>query len=173
MWNIALQLTLISYFCTQQLNVSSTERIVSVSCLREKEMNKDNKKGMLALLFMGAFAMSTLLMSSMPSNDIMTKDGATTIINTTKLGRNVRGYRGQTPIKIYITRNKVQKIETLKNRDTPQYFKKAKTLLDKYEGKSVSRAMRMKVDGVTGATFSSNALKQNVELGLEYYKKHR
>ena len=46
-------------------------------------------------------------------------------------------------------------------------------LLGKYEGKSVAKAAKMNVDGVTGATYSSNALKKNVQLGLEYYKTHK
>lgn len=136
-------------------------------------MNKDNKKGIIALLFMGTFAMGALLTSSMPSTAILTKEGSTTIINTTELGKDVRGYKGQTPLKIYISKNKVTKIEPLQNRETPQYFKKAKALLAKYEGKTASKAMKMKVDGVSGATFSSKALKENVTLGLEYYKKHK
>jgi electron transport complex protein RnfG len=31
----------------------------------------------------------------------------------------------------------------------------------------------MKVDGVTGATFSSDAVIKNVQLGLEYYQKNK
>jgi len=31
----------------------------------------------------------------------------------------------------------------------------------------------MKVDGVTGATFSSDAVIENVRLGLDYYQKHK
>ena len=38
---------------------------------------------------------------------------------------------------------------------------------------SVNKAMKAKVDGATGATYSSNAVKENVRRGLEYYKKHK
>ena len=31
----------------------------------------------------------------------------------------------------------------------------------------------MKVDGVTGATLSSNAVIKNVELALDYYQQHK
>ena len=31
----------------------------------------------------------------------------------------------------------------------------------------------MKVDGVTGATMSSDAVKENVKRGLEYYQKNK
>jgi homoaconitase/3-isopropylmalate dehydratase large subunit len=32
---------------------------------------------------------------------------------------------------------------------------------------------KMKVDGVTGATLSSNAVIKNVELALDYYQQHK
>ena len=47
-----------------------------------------------------------------------------------------------------------------------------KNLLDKWNGKKVKEAKSMKVDAVTGATYSSNAVIENVKLGLEYYSKH-
>ena len=50
---------------------------------------------------------------------------------------------------------------------------KAKKLLEKYEGKSVAKAKKLKVDAVTGATFTSEALKKNVQKGLEYYEKNK
>ncbi|MBR0187025.1 MAG: FMN-binding protein, partial [Prevotella sp.] len=33
-------------------------------------------------------------------------------------------------------------------------------------------AKKMKVDAVTGATYSSKAVIENVQLGLDYYSKH-
>ena len=92
----------------------------------------------------------------------------------TTIGKDVKGYIGPTPLKIYIQKNKVQKIEALKNQETPKYFAKVKRqLLDKWNGKTVNEAMKMKVDGVTGATYSSEAVIKNVRLGLGYYKKNK
>ena len=59
------------------------------------------------------------------------------------------------------------------NRETPQFFGKAKTLLKQKKSQTVSKAAKMDVDGVSGATYSSVALKKNVKLGLEYYKKNK
>ena len=114
-----------------------------------------------------------LLISAMPGDNIMTKEKDTTIINTQLLGKNIKGYKGTTPVKIYIFKNKIAKVESLPNRETPKFFNKAKTLLTNYNGKSVNKALKMNVDGVSGATFSSKALKENVQLGLEYYKQHK
>jgi electron transport complex protein RnfG len=131
-------------------------------------MNKGNKKkAILAVACLG------LLLSAKPAQQILTKEGKTTIVNTTELTKNVRGFHGPTPIKIYIQKNKIVKIEALKNQDTPKMFNKAKTLLTKYEGMSVNKAQKAKVDAVTGATYSSKALIKNVQAGLQYYKKNK
>ena len=36
-----------------------------------------------------------------------------------------------------------------------------------------SKAATAQVDGVTGATFSSKAVKENVKRGIAYYQKHK
>ena len=38
---------------------------------------------------------------------------------------------------------------------------------------AILAANSVKVDGVTGATFSSEAIIQNVQLALDYYQKHK
>jgi electron transport complex protein RnfG len=122
---------------------------------------------------MAAVLAAGLLISAMPAESVMQKDGDTTIVNTQQLGKNVRGYRGATPLKIYIRKNKVVKVEALANHETPKFFAKAKAILAKYEGASTKKAARMQVDGVSGATFTSKALKKNMELGLNYYNEHK
>ncbi len=134
-------------------------------------MKNFNLKAPLGAAYLGFLCLGSLFTAFTSGSDIITKEGKTTVINTTALGKDVRGFKGQTPVKIYIANGKVQKIEALKNQDTPQFFDKAKTLLQKFEGKSVKKASAMKVDGVTGATFSSKALIKNVQLGLDYYGK--
>jgi electron transport complex protein RnfG len=120
-------------------------------------------------------ALSATFLSATPQNDeVMTKENGMYVINTTTLGKNVTGYVSTTPLKIYIKKNKVEKIEALKNEETPKYFAKVKKgLLDKWNGLKVNEAQKKEVDGVTGATFSSDAVKENVKLGLEYYKSHK
>ena len=114
-----------------------------------------------------------LALTSWMADDTMIKENGMTVINTTTLGKDVQGFLGATPLKIYIQKNKVVKIEALKNQETPKYFVKVKkNLLDKWNGKKVKEAKSMKVDAVTGATYSSNAVIENVKLGLEYYSKH-
>ena len=115
---------------------------------------------------LAAAAVVAFMISAMPGDEVISKDNDTTIVNTTSLSKGVRGFKGATPVKIYIKKNKVVKIEALRNRETPAYLNMAKTLLTKYEGKTVKKAASMDVDGVSGATYTSKALKKNVQLGL-------
>lgn len=121
-----------------------------------------------------AVAAIALLSSAVLADDaVMTKEGKTTIVNTTTLASDVKGYKGTVPVKIYIKSGKIQKVEPLKNHETPRYFAKAKSVLAKFEGKSVSAAAKMDADAATGATFSTKALVKNVQAGAKYYKQHK
>ena len=109
----------------------------------------------------------------MPTDQNMTKANGQTVVNTTNISRTVRGLNGPTPLKIYTKKDKITKIETLSNRETPDFFNRAKAVLKQYEGKSVKKALSTKVDAVSGATYSSKALIKNVEQGLKYYNQHK
>ena len=115
-----------------------------------------------------------IMQSWMAGDKTMTKENGMTIINTTTIGKDVQGFMGPTPLKIYIQKNKVVKIEALKNQDTPKYFLKVKkALLEKWNGLKVKDAQNLKVDAVTGATYSSEGVIENVKLGLDCYQKHK
>lgn len=117
--------------------------------------------------------LATMFQSAKP-DEVMTKQDGMYVVNTTTLGKKVTGYVGATPLKVYIQKNKVVKIEALKNQETPKFFAKVKReMLGKWNGMKVNDALNAKVDGVTGATFSSEAVKDNVRLALEYYKKNK
>ncbi len=120
-------------------------------------------------------ALSATLLSAAPQNDeVMTKEDGMYVVNTTTLGKDVIGYVSTTPVKVYIKKNKVVKVEALKNQETPKYMAKVKkNLMTKWDGQKVADAQKMDVDGVTGATFTSDAIKTNVQLALDYYKKHK
>ena len=132
-------------------------------------MNMKNKT-YLAIAVLFAF----VLMSFVASDEPMTKENGTYVINTTSLSKDVEGYLGPTPLKIYIKSNKVEKIEFLKSQETPKYYAKVKKALqEKWNGLKVKDARQQQVDAVTGATFSSEAVIKNVQLGLDYYQEHK
>ena len=112
-----------------------------------------------------------LLFTSQTANDpIMTKEKDVTVINTTSLATDIEGYVGCTPVKVYIKAGKVLRIEALQNEETPKYFDMVeKGLLKKWNGMPVKTAEKCKVDVVTGATISSEAVIENVRRGISYY----
>jgi len=119
-------------------------------------------------------AMAVILTSADKDDKVMTKENGFYVVNTTTLGKDVIGYEGPTPLKVYIKKNKVDHVEFLDNQETPKYWKAAvKHFQDKWNGKTVEEAKTMEVDGRTGATYSSDAIKKNVKLALEYYEKNK
>lgn len=120
------------------------------------------------------FFMFSILLMSFIADETMTKENGSYVINTTELGKDVEGYQGTTPLKVYIKSGKVEKIEFLKSTETPKYYVKVKKALqEKWNGKKVKEAKTMQVDVVTGATYSSEAVIENVRRALDYYQSHK
>lgn len=118
--------------------------------------------------------MAVVLMSADKKDNTMVKEKGVYVVNTTTLGKDVIGYEGPTPLKVYIKGNKIQKIEFLENQETPKYWKAAVNhLQNKWDGMTVKEAKTKEVDGRTGATYSSDAIKKNVKLAAEYYEKNK
>ena len=109
------------------------------------------------------------------ADDVMKKEkDGTYIVNTTTLAQDVEGYNGPTPLEIHIKKNKIVKVVLLKSMETSKYNARIKKdMLPKYENQKLTKNKGVEVDGVTGATFTSDAVKENVRRGLEYYWKHK
>ena len=125
------------------------------------------KKMLLAVLLV--FAMTV------QADNVMTKtqDG-TYIIKTTTLAQDVEGYAGATPLEVHIKKNTIVKVVVLKNQDGPKYNAKVKKqMLPGYEGMNVKKGTVQDVDAVTGATFTSKAMQENIRRAVDYYKKHK
>ena len=116
-----------------------------------------------------AVAFMAILISANRNDDIITTENAMTVVNTTELTRDIKGFKGCTPVKIFIKKNKVVKVEALPNRETPKFFEKVKPLLKHWDGKTIKKALNSEPDAITGATYSSDAIMKNVQVGLEYY----
>ena len=113
------------------------------------------------------------LMSLRPADDVISKEDGLTVINTTSLSEDVEGYAGTTPLTIYIKKDKIERVEALRNVETPKYFALIKRdLLSKWNGLTVKKAAAQQVDVITGATYSSEAVIENVRRGLDYYQKN-
>ena len=122
-----------------------------------------------------ALMLGTTMLSA---QEVMKKQGdGTYVVNTTTIC-NARGFKGATPLEVYIKSGKVVKVVPLKNQETRQYFQKvSNALLPKYNGTKVAKAKKIaaqtKVDGCTGATYSTVAVQKNIQAALDYYTKHK
>lgn len=107
------------------------------------------------------------------SDTLEVQPDGTFVVNTRVLAKDVQGYGGPVPLKIHIDKDgKLTAIEAEPNAESPSFFDRASTLLDKWRGKTVDEAMAEDVDAVSGATFSSKAIIRNVQRGLAYAKQH-
>ena len=113
--------------------------------------------------------LAALLLLTLTANadNVMKKESdGTYVVNTTTLCKT-RGYKG-----------KVVKVVSLPNRETKNYYAKVeKNLVKKFADLKLAKAKKLasekKVDGCTGATYSTKAVQQNVKAALEYYQKHK
>ena len=92
------------------------------------------------------------------------------VVNTTSLGRNIIGYSGTTPVEIYVTNGRISQIKPLPNMESPGYFWTVvkSGLFSIWNGLTPSEGRALKVDAVSGSTFSSDAVIRNVRAGLKY-----
>jgi len=94
-------------------------------------------------------------------------EGNAIIVNTAYIGRDIEGYAGKVPLEVRIVNGKVEEVKALDNDETPSFFENAiNGLKEKWNGLSVDEAEELKVDAVSGATYSSNAIIANVRLAL-------
>lgn len=111
-----------------------------------------------------ALVMSTGLAVAVGKSDkvMQRQSDGTYVVNTVTLCPTVRGFKGATPLFVYIKGGKVVKVEAQRNQESPKFFQKVRQgLLPKFAGMKLSTAANAsEVDGVTGATMSSRAVKK-------------
>ena len=90
------------------------------------------------------------------------------VLSSEPYARDVIGYAGTTPLFIYINkRNIVQSVTVGEHVETPSFFRRAaKGIIDKWNGLSVTEALPLEVDAVSGATYTSHALIENMQNAL-------
>ena len=123
-------------------------------------------------------AVIMLLIAGTASLDARTKKAAkskkantTQVIYTGDIANKVIGYNGTTPLNITVKNGVIEKIEVLQNQESPAYLKRAQDkVLPQYIGKTVAEAKKLKPDIATGATYTSEALIKNIQMGLDKAK---
>lgn len=104
---------------------------------------------------------------------IRKQNNGTFVVNTSTIAKGVRGYNGPTPLEIHIKDDRIVKIIILSNNETRNYFERVKkNLMSKWIGMKVNKVLSTDIDAVTGATYTSDAVTENMKRALEYYKKN-
>ncbi len=119
-----------------------------------------------------------LLVAGTASLDARTKKKAskskastTQVIYTGDIAKKVIGYNGPIPLNITIKNGVIENIEVLDNQESPGYLKRATAkVLPQYIGKTVAEAKKLDPDIATGATYSSDAIIKNIQMGLDQAK---
>ena len=99
------------------------------------------KKTLFLAVILSMGMISSMIATTRSSHsEVMTKEAdGTYIINTTTLCKDVKGFRGNTPLSIYIKKGKIVEIKPLANKETPNFFNKVKQgLLNKWNGMNVA-----------------------------------
>ena len=123
-------------------------------------------------------AVIMLLVAGTASLDARTKKKAakskassTQVIYTGDIAKKVIGYNGPVPLNITVKGGVIENIEVLDNQESPSYLKRATAkVLPQYIGKTVAEAKKLNADIATGATYSSEAIIKNIQMGLEQVK---
>ena len=88
--------------------------------------------------------------------------------------KRVEGYNGVINVAVVVsTDNKILGVVIGDNSETASFLKRLRTggLLKRWNGKTPAEGAKLKVDAVTRATYSSNAVKAEVEAVLDAQKK--
>lgn len=94
------------------------------------------------------------------------KSQKTFVVNTIESGKAVKGFAGPVPIEMTVSNGKIAAIRPLQNHESPGYFRLVTEsgLLQKFVGLTPKQASELKVDAVSGATYSSKAIIENVRI---------
>ena len=116
-----------------------------------------------------AVSVAAMAQEKKQEEPVMTKEkGGVYVINTSTIC-DTKGYKSPTPLKVTVKKDKIESVEALPNMETPKYFRRInEELLPKFVGLKSEECE--KVDALTGATMSSNAVKANLKAAFEYYK---
>ena len=89
------------------------------------------------------------------------------LVSSARGARSVQAAPADTLV-IKVVNGVVAKVEALPNTESPSYFERVIQggLLKAVVGKKVSEAAKMKLDAVSGATYSSEAVIENLRAGL-------
>ena len=100
-------------------------------------------------------------------------DSGNATINTADYCNDIIGYHGPIPMQISLADGKIAEIKVLDNEETPRFLRHVldEGLVERFYGLTPEEAVKINVDAVSGATFSSNAIIQSVKRSMQIYSK--
>ena len=126
-------------------------------------------KKILLYIAIATVLLGTFAVSSSCGNRRAVKGADTLKVNTTELAADVLGFNGPTPVEISICKGVITDIKVLPNQETPRFLQTVleSGLLKSLIGKTPEEARNAKLDAVTGATYTSTSLIENIRRGLK------
>ncbi len=97
-------------------------------------------------------------------------DDGTMVINTSSIASDIIGFAGRTPLEIYVKSGVIERVEYLKNSESPDFWAMIveSGLSEQWNSLTLEEATTVKIDGVSGATYSAEAVIRNVRRAAEY-----
>lgn len=86
----------------------------------------------------------------------------------------VKGYNGATPLVITLdAENRITKVVVLPNHETPRFAERVEQggLYQAWDGLTVEEALNKQVDAISGATYTSNGVKNTLVARLSAYQR--
>lgn len=86
---------------------------------------------------------------------------------------SIQGFNGETPLLVVFDKEKkIQKVLLLDNNETPGFVNRVVEggLFDAWNGLTIDQALETEVDAVSGATFTSNGVKESLKACLQNIK---
>ena len=123
-----------------------------------------------------AVALLAMILGACSHDDgIMSRSHGIYTVNTTNLTAEVKGFHGPTPLIVTIENNTITNIELTENDETPKFLARVTDggLIEQCVGRSVDEILDETLAPVSGATYSSNAIIENIYSALQYYKEHK
>ena len=92
------------------------------------------------------------------------------VVYSKPASNGIKGYAGETPLMVaFGTNDKVLKVVLLNNNETPSYLSRVVNagLLKSWDGLKTKKALKKKVDTVSGATYTSRSIIQTLQAALK------
>ncbi len=92
------------------------------------------------------------------------------VVSSADLSKDVFGYAGTTPVELYLNGDTIVEVKVLPNGESPEYMDMLYMAnFDRnWNGMVISKAITAPVDAISGATFSSKAIIENVRRAAKW-----